>query len=224
MPSHPVAAALIKAAGVPVAAPSANLSGRPSPTKAEHVIEDMNGRIDMIVDGGQVGIGLESTIIDVTCNPPMILRPGFISKEMLMETVGTVDTDPACEHQVSAEVRPKAPGMKYRHYAPKADLTIVKGSTEAVVGYISRRLMEHGRTGIICTDETLNAYPKDAVIRSVGTRADMDTIAHNLFDVLREFDELEVGAIYSESFDGEGIGTAIMNRLQKAAGHKIIEL
>lgn len=228
MPSHPIAAALIKEAGIPIAAPSANLSGRPSPTRAEHVIEDMTGRADMIVDGGQVGIGLESTIIDVTVNPPVILRPGFISGEMLAETVGKVETDVFCEQQAGADVRPRAPGMKYRHYAPKGELTIVTGEPEAVEAFICGKCREEAargiRTGILCTEESFNVYPKEALVRSVGTRRNPATIAHNLFDVLREFDDLEADVIYAESFENGGIGAAIMNRLTKAAGHKVIHV
>ena len=138
MPSDPIAAELIRLSGVPIAAPSANTSGRPSPTRADHVLQDMDGKIDAIIDGGPVGIGLESTIVDVTEEMPMVLRPGAITVEMLRETVGEVGIDPAILGPVSADVRPKAPGMKYRHYAPKADLTLVEGETEAVVETINR--------------------------------------------------------------------------------------
>ena len=163
MPSDPIAAELIRLSGVPIAAPSANTSGRPSPTRADHVLQDMDGKIDAIIDGGPVGIGLESTIVDVTEEMPMVLRPGAITVEMLRETVGEVGIDPAILGPVSADVRPKAPGMKYRHYAPKADLTLVEGGTEAVVETINRlageKLAEGRKVGIICTDETKDRYP-----------------------------------------------------------------
>lgn len=166
MPSDPIAAELIRLSGVPIAAPSANTSGRPSPTRADHVLQDMDGKIDAIIDGGPVGIGLESTIVDVTEEMPMVLRPGAITVEMLRETVGEVGIDPAILGPVSADVRPKAPGMKYRHYAPKADLTLVEGETEAVVETINRlageKLAEGRKVGIICTDETKDRTGGDA--------------------------------------------------------------
>jgi len=155
MPSDPVANRLIKLAGIPVAAPSANTSGRPSPTRAEHVIEDMDGKIEMILDGGQVGIGVESTIVDVSGPVPTLLRPGAVTLEMLRETLGQVEVDPAILGPVKGDVKPKAPGMKYRHYAPKADMVLVEGAMEDVVDYINReaaKAMGAGkRVGIICT-------------------------------------------------------------------------
>ena len=162
MPSHPVARALIRAAGVPIAAPSANLSGRPSPTKAEHVWEDMDGRIDMILDGGEVGIGLESTIIDVTGEVPSLLRPGFISEEMLKDVLGQVEVDAASVGPMDPETQPKAPGMKYRHYAPQADMTIFRGGQEQMVDAIcekAERALQRGKkVGIVCTEESLPMY------------------------------------------------------------------
>ena len=159
MPSDPVANRLIKLAGIPVAAPSANTSGRPSPTRAEHVIEDMDGKIEMILDGGQVGIGVESTIVDVSGPVPTLLRPGAVTLEMLRETLGQVEVDPAILGPVKGDVKPKAPGMKYRHYAPKADMVLVEGAMEDVVDYINReaaKAMGAGkRVGIICTREVL---------------------------------------------------------------------
>ena len=162
MPSHPVARALIRAAGVPIAAPSANVSGRPSPTKAEHVFEDMDGRIDMILDGGEVGIGLESTIIDVTGQVPSLLRPGFISEEMLKDVLGQVEVDAASVGPMDPAAQPKAPGMKYRHYAPKADMTIIRGDQEKVIDTIcekaTRALQRGKKVGIVCTEESLPMY------------------------------------------------------------------
>lgn len=227
MPSDPVARRLIELAGTPVAAPSANTSGRPSPTTAEHVRQDMDGRIEMIVDGGPVGIGVESTIVDVTGEIPMVLRPGAITMEMLKKCVGAVEIDPAILGPVSQDFKPKAPGMKYRHYAPKADLTIVSGKTEDVVRAISRMAAERESeglsVGIICTDETRALYPC-GVVRSMGVRARQETIAHNLYAVLREFDDLNADVIYSESFEGGELSQAIMNRLCKAAGYHMMNV
>ena len=227
MPSDPAAAELIRLSGVPIAAPSANTSGRPSPTRAEHVYQDMNGRIEMILDGGPVGIGVESTIVDVTEEIPVLLRPGAVTMEMLREAAGEVRIDPAILGPVGPNVRPKAPGMKYRHYAPKADLTLVEGETEAVVSAILRLAREKldagSRVGIICTDETRNRYGQGKVV-SIGERARKETVAHNLYAVLREFDDLGVEYIFSEGFPENDLGQAIMNRLNKAAGYHIIKV
>lgn len=229
MPSDPVAMTLIRLAGVPVAAPSANTSGRPSPTTADHVWQDMNGKIDMIVDGGPVGIGVESTIIDVSGENPVILRPGAITQEMAGEVLGMeIGLDPAItgDGPMNADVKPKAPGMKYKHYAPKADLTLVEGTPADVVrtiNHLAGEKLEAGyRVGIICTDETMELYP-DGMVRSLGLRAREETIAHNLYAVLREFDDLEADYIYSESFSADHLGQAIMNRLKKAAGYHMIK-
>ncbi|RHQ19449.1 threonylcarbamoyl-AMP synthase [Clostridium sp. AM48-13] len=227
MPSDPIAAELIRLSGVPIAAPSANTSGRPSPTRADHVLQDMDGKIDAIIDGGPVGIGLESTIVDVTEEMPMVLRPGAITVEMLRETVGEVGIDPAILGPVSADVRPKAPGMKYRHYAPKADLTLVEGETEAVVETINRlageKLSEGRKVGIICTDETKDRYPA-GMLESIGARARQETVAHNLYAVLRDFDDRGAEYIFSEGFSEDNLGRAIMNRLNKAAGYHILKV
>lgn len=240
MPDDVIANRLIALAGVPVAAPSANTSGRPSPTTAEHVWQDMNGKIDMILDGGPVGIGVESTIVDVSGPVPMLLRPGAITMEMLREAVGDVETDPALSGPLSADVKPKAPGMKYRHYAPQAELVLVEarepadcgralneesGDAAAVTNTIRRLVCEKMRAGfrvgVICTDETRACYTEGEV-RSLGLRAKEETIAHNLFAVLREFDDMQVDFIYSESFARDHLGQAIMNRLTKAAGYHIV--
>lgn len=225
-PSDKIAQQLIIAAGGFVAAPSANTSGRPSPTTAAHVEEDLGDRIDMIIDGGPVGIGLESTIVDFTEEIPVVLRPGYISLEMLKAVLGEVRMDRGLLIQ-DQSVRPKAPGMKYRHYAPKADLTIVEGETEAVIRTINeyaeaaQKCKEN--VGIIATEETSSRY-LSGVVKIVGSREDEETIAHNLYEVLREFDQCEVQAIYSEAFFTPFMGQAIMNRLLKAAGHKIIHV
>ena len=224
-PSDRIAQELIKAAGGFVAAPSANTSGRPSPTMAEHVEEDLGDAIEMIIDGGQVGIGLESTIVDFTEDVPVVLRPGYISLEMLREVLGEVRMDKGLLITDSS-VRPKAPGMKYRHYAPKADLSIVEGPQEEVIDCINRLTREAAakglKAGIIATDETRAQYASGLVL-SIGSREEEETIAHHLYEVLRDFDEADVNVIYSEAFYTPRMGQAIMNRLLKAAGHKIIK-
>ena len=227
MPSDPIANCLIRLAGVPIAAPSANTSGRPSPTKAEHVIEDMNGKIEMIIDGGEVGIGVESTIVDVSGPVPTLLRPGAITMEMLTETLGHVEIDPAILGPMRTDIKPKAPGMKYRHYAPKADMILVEGTMENVVAYINReakKAVEAGKkVGIICTEESRMLYP-EGLLEVIGSRNQEETVAHNLFAVLRDFDEQKVDCIFSESFSKDRLGQAIMNRLCKAAGYHIVNV
>lgn len=224
MPAHPVALALIRAAGGYVAAPSANTSGRPSPTMAEHVREDLSGRIDMIVDGGMVGIGLESTIVDLSGKVPTILRPGAITQKMLAEIVGWVEMDKGL---ISAEsdVLPKAPGMKYRHYAPKAQLIVVEGSAVAVQERIRELACAYDsdKVGIICADEHMKNYPH-GMVKPVGAWDNEESIARNLYGILREFDSSGVECIYSESFDTPKMGQAIMNRLLKAAGQNKIQV
>lgn len=223
-PSDKIAQELIKAGGGFVAAPSANTSGRPSPTMAEHVEEDLGDAIDMIIDGGQVGIGLESTIVDFTEDVPVVLRPGYISLEMLQETLGDVRMDKGLLITDSS-VHPKAPGMKYRHYAPKADLSIIEGNEEDVVACINHLTDEAVakglKVGVIATDETKARYVHADVL-SIGSREEEETIAHHLYEVLRDFDDDRVDVIYSEAFYTPKMGQAIMNRLLKAAGHKII--
>lgn len=230
MPDHKIALELIRQSRVPIAAPSANTSGRPSPTMAEHVREDMDGRIDMILDGGKVGIGIESTIVDMTVEPPMVLRPGYITKNMLEEKIGRVTVDRVVTAKEISEVKkdhyvPKAPGMKYKHYAPKADLTMFEGKTENVVRMIldKKRMEEAGgkKVGIICTDESREFYSGENVL-SIGSRKKEETIAANLYGVLRDFDGTDVEVILGETFYGDGLGQAIMNRLIKAAGYKLI--
>lgn len=226
MPVHKTAAAFIKAAGGYVAAPSANISGKPSPTSAKYVIQDMDGRIDMIIDGGDSGIGLESTIVDLTGDIPVLLRPGYITVEQLREVLGNVDVDKTILDGDCKE-RPKAPGMKYRHYAPKGDLTIVEGQALAVVEKINELTHEAERENkkvcVIATDENADSY-EAGVIKSIGSRNDEDIIAHRLYTILRECDDENIDVIYSESFDSAGIGQAIMNRLLKAAGHHMIHI
>ena len=227
MPNHPVALELIRRSGCLIAAPSANTSGRPSPTEAQHVAEDLSGKIAMILDGGPVGIGMESTIIDLTEEKPMILRPGYITPEMLSEVLQEeVVIDPGI---IAADDtrKPKAPGMKYKHYAPKAEMIIVDGAQDAVIHKINEltaaKRAEGKKVAVIATDETKDRYDAQ-VILSMGKRADEDAIAQHLYKILRECDELDVGEIYSECFQTPRIGQAIMNRLLKAAGHTVIHV
>ena len=226
LPADPVARELIRLSGVYVAAPSANASGRPSTTTAQHVYEDLNGRIDMILDGGPVPIGLESTIVDLTGEVPMILRPGYITKEQLEAVIGPVVYDKAViAKQMQENVVAKAPGMKYRHYAPKGELTIYEGTQEAVVAAINteiiKRLSEGKSVGVLATDETAAAYVGGTVY-SIGSRKDEESIAAHLYRTLREFDEIGAEYIYSESFDDNPLSSAIMNRLRKAAGYRTV--
>lgn len=226
MPSDAIAAAFIRAAGGYIAAPSANLSGRPSTTTAAHVVEDLSDRIEMILDGGQAVIGLESTIVDMTAEPPVILRPGAITRDMIEVVIGAVEIDKAIIAPNSG-IKPKAPGMKYRHYAPRADLTIVEGSRDKVVETMNQMALEaegNGKkVGIIATDETAKRYPH-GIVKSLGARSHEEEIAQHLFEVLRQFDDTDVDCIFSESFEDAAIGAAIMNRLLKAAGHKIVRV
>lgn len=226
MPSHPIARDFIRESGRMIAAPSANTSGRPSPTLASHVYEDMQGRIPLILDGGAVGIGIESTIIDMSTGIPTILRPGYITKDMLEEVLPEVKIDPAVSGRtMKKDVVAKAPGMKYRHYAPKADLSIIEGNEEDVVACINHLTDEAVakglKVGVIATDETKARYAHADVL-SIGSREEEETIAHHLYEVLRDFDDDRVDVIYSEAFYTPRMGQAIMNRLLKAAGHKII--
>ena len=227
MPNHPVALELIRKSGKLIAAPSANTSGRPSPTEASHVVEDLEGKIAMVLDGGPVGIGIESTIIDLTEEIPMVLRPGYITPEMLSEVLGEeVIIDPGI---IAADdtTKPKAPGMKYKHYAPKADMIIVDGSKENVLEQIALLICEakaqNKKVAVIATEETKHLYQADVVL-SIGTRDEEDTIARHMYKILRDCDKLDVDVIYSESFKTPRIGQAIMNRLLKAAAHQVIHV
>ncbi len=244
MPSHPVALELIRQSGVYVAAPSANTSGRPSPTKAEHVIEDLTGKIDYIIDGGAVGIGIESTIVDVSGDSPTILRPGFITKKMLEQIVGEVRIDPAIEKPVEG-LRPKAPGMKYTHYAPKGELILVESEadesgfvyldkhvegsqkkvTDMIIALADKKRQEGYRVGIMASRENVSSYDGQAdVVICVGDRKEQITVAAGLYGALRDFDAAGVEYIFAESFRGEGLSYAIMNRLLKAAGQRVIRV
>lgn len=226
MPVHDVALDFIEAAGGYVAAPSANRSGRPSPTTAAYVAEDMEGRIEMILDGGQATLGLESTIVDLTVEPPMLLRPGFVTQEMLSVALGEIRVDETLLRADSGQA-PKAPGMKYRHYAPKGELIVVRGGMQAVTAYMNDTLRqgraENKKTGVIATDETIDRYQAD-VCFSVGERGSAKAAAERLYRILRECDDEGVELILSECFDGEGVGAAVMNRLMKAAGYHIVDV
>lgn len=225
MPANPIALALIREGGGFIAAPSANVSGRPSPTLARHVYEDLNGKIPLILDGGEVGVGIESTIIDLTENIPMVLRPGAVTVSMLSEVLGEVRLDPGISVE-NTECRPKAPGMKYKHYAPKADLYIVEGTSaqaaEKIKELAGKNILLGKKVGIIATAESIGCYDQGMVL-SVGERRQEETIAQNLYKILREFDQSDVDIIYSESFSTPQMGTAIMNRLLKAAGYQMIK-
>ena len=226
-PDHQVTLSIIREAGVPVAAPSANTSGRPSCTTAADVMEDMEGKIDAVVDGGPCQVGVESTILDLTCTPPRLLRPGGLPLEALEEVVGPVAVDKAVTERLKDGEQPKAPGMKYRHYAPKADMTLVEGDMDKVVAYINEQTKkaeaEGKKVGIICTEESQDMY-QGGNLEVIGSREHEETVAHNLFAVLRDFDARKVDCIFSESFSKDQLGQAIMNRLCKAAGYHIVNI
>ncbi|MBM7652706.1 L-threonylcarbamoyladenylate synthase [Neobacillus cucumis] len=218
MPDHPVALALLKTCGLPIAAPSANSSGKPSPTKAEHVLDDLNGKIAGVLDGGATGVGVESTVIDCTGTLPVILRPGGVTKEQLEEVIGKVWEDAALKDQ---SARPKSPGMKYTHYAPNAPLFMVSGTREFLQTLVEEKRGEGLRVGVLTTEENESFYEAELVL-ACGRRAEIETVAASLYDTLRSFNQGKVDIIFSEIFPNEGVGHAIMNRLEKAAGHKLI--
>lgn len=216
MPDHPLALALIEASGLALAAPSANRSGRPSPTTAAHVLADLNGRIAGVIDGGPTGVGVESTVLDCSGEVPTILRPGGVTKEALSEVIGRVE-----EAAGDEQTAPKAPGMKYTHYAPKAPLWLAAGPPSFLQRLVDESRAEGKTVGVLTTEENKNRYVADVVL-ACGARRDLETVAQRLYDVLRQFDETGVNLIYSEAFPEEGIGAAIMNRLRKAAGGRVI--
>ncbi|MBR3704812.1 MAG: threonylcarbamoyl-AMP synthase [Oscillospiraceae bacterium] len=220
-PDHAVTLAIIAAAGVPVAAPSGNISGRPSPTCARHMIEDMDGRIEGIVDGGACGVGVESTIIDLTVTPPRLLRPGGLPLEELRAVLGEIAVDKAVLAPLSEGEKPRAPGMKYRHYAPKAPVTVVTGESEKTAAYIQS--LANDKTGIICFEEYRDLFP-GCTVESIGSAEDKAEQARRIFDALRAFDETDVDAIYAQCPSDEGLGLAIANRLKKAAGFQVVEV
>ena len=219
-PNHPVTLSIIREAGVPIAAPSANLSGRPSCTTAQDVLEDMDGRIQCVVDGGPCTVGVESTILDLTCTPPRLLRPGGLPVEQIERLIGPIAIDKAVNGSLGEGEQPRAPGMKYRHYAPKAPVTVVTGAPEASAQEILRRMGPD--SGIICFDEFEPLFEGHAV-HTLGPSQDKQIQAQRLFDVLRAFDSEPVQEIYAQCPDNQGLGLAIGNRLKKAAGFHVIE-
>ncbi|MEH7111077.1 L-threonylcarbamoyladenylate synthase [Neobacillus niacini] len=219
MPDHPVALALLKKCQLPIAAPSANSSGKPSPTNAQHVIDDLNGKIAGVLDGGATGVGVESTVLDCTEEIPVILRPGGVTKEQLEAVIGEVQLDAALSDETS---KPKAPGMKYQHYAPNAPLYLVNGSQSFLQHLIEEKQVEGLRVGVLATEESVESYQADVVI-ACGKRAELESVATALYETLRNFNQESVDIIFSEMFPTSGVGHAIMNRLQKAAGNKMID-
>ncbi|MFD2446789.1 L-threonylcarbamoyladenylate synthase [Bacillus sp. CGMCC 1.16607] len=218
IPDHPVALAVLESCQLPIAAPSANTSGKPSPTTGQHVLEDLKGKVCGIVDGGATGVGVESTVIDCTEDIPVILRPGGVTKEQIEAIVGVVKMDEALTDIAKA---PKSPGMKYQHYAPNAPLFLVKGSQVFFNQLIEEKRAEGLSVGVLTTEEMVGAYEADVVL-ACGRRAHLETVASQLYQTLRTFNERQVDIIYSEMFPYTGVGQAIMNRLEKAAGHRVI--
>ena len=223
MPSNPIAKALLKEVKLPIAAPSANISGRPSPTRGKHVYEEMNNRVDGIILGGDCSFGLESTVLDLTNDTPVILRPGSITKEDLEKVIGQVSIDPALENKED-NIKAKAPGMKYKHYSPNADVFIVSGNTEKVVNKVNEMASENLEKGlktvVICLAENEYKYNCDTMVLGHN----LEEVAANLFNVLITADEKKYDVVYSEEFSNCGVGRAIMNRLMKSAGYKIIKV
>lgn len=226
MPNNQIALELIKQSNVPIAGPSANLSGKPSPTSASHVIQDLDGKIEMIIDGGSTGVGLESTVLDLSGDTPMILRPGGVTMEDLIEFIPNISQDIGTIKE-GDNIVPKSPGQKYRHYAPKAEMIVYTGNIDDVVSKIKEQsfeLINKGQiVGIMATEETKNNYQLGTII-SVGTRANKETIATNLFKTIRIFDDKKVDVILAEGVESDNIGMAIMNRMMKASGGKVIKV
>ena len=219
-PNHPMTLAIIREAGIPVAAPSGNTSGRPSPTTAQHMLEDMDGKINGIVDGGPCSVGVESTIIDLTVTPPRLLRPGGLPLEALEEVLGTVAVDKAVRQKLADGEQAKAPGMKYRHYAPKAPVTVITGTPGASAAYIAAHLTKH--SGVICFDEYAPLFEGHTIHR-LGPAGDKLAQAQHVFDALRTFDGTDVTEIFAQCPDEGGLGLAVGNRLKKAAGFHVVE-
>ena len=227
-PSNKVARAFIEACGVPVAAPSANISGKPSPTKGEHVINDMYGKVDCIITSNDSEVGLESTVIDVTVTPPIILRPGGVTKEQIENVIGSVQIDKTVNNKPKGELKPKSPGMKYKHYAPNGQVIIVNGELNKVIDKINQQSEYYQnsgkRVGILATAQTKDYYSKDIDIIVLGDRDNPETIAAGLFGALRRCDENNIEIILAEAVVSDGIGLAVMNRMLKASGFNIIEV
>lgn len=227
MPGHNVALALIRESGCCISAPSANLAGKPSPTTAKHVLDDLNGRIDAVLDAGPTNIGVESTVLDMTVDPLQILRPGGTPYEVLKRMLARVELHPVAvaETELCVE-KARSPGMKHRHYAPDADVIVVEGELSSVVGKVkelSEFYMSKGKkAGVLATDETVGYYRAD-VVKSLGSRSDLRVVAKNLFRFLREFDLEGVDVIIAEGIPTEGLGLAVMNRLRRASGYNIVK-
>ncbi len=221
LPSHNAARALIRAAGTPIAAPSANISGKPSTTTAEHVLRDMEGRIAAVLDGGPCEVGVESTVITLALEKPRLLRPGGVTLEDLRSVLGEVEVDKALYEKLDNDVRVSAPGMKYRHYAPNAPVTVVRGTPARSAEYILKRVSE--KTGVLCFDEYRELF-RGCVAESFGSLADVKAQARELFDCLRLFDDAKVDRIFAQCPSDEGIGLAVANRIKKAAGFNIVDV
>ena len=221
LPSNEIARMLIDIAGVPLAAPSANISGKPSSTAFQHVYQDFNGRVDIIIDGGPSEIGLESTVIDMTSDMPTILRPGFITKQMIESALNHPVLD-LSNTKPSGQV--KSPGMKYTHYKPKGDVTILKGPIETMIAYVHEHKLNHPNHtyAVICESEYVAAF--DVPVRPLGSIHDQKEMAHNLFSALRDMDDWAVDYIFIHHLSTDDLGYALMNRLEKAAGYQIIDL
>ncbi len=227
MPEHPVAQELIRLAAIPVAAPSANVSGKPSTTTAQHVLQDLDGKIEMVVDAGSSRVGLESTVLDVTVDPPMLLRPGGVTPKQIEEIIGHIEIDKTILGKVNIDNVPKCPGMKYKHYAPKAQVTLIKSKdintqVKKICELAEKISGEGKKVGVLATDQTISRYEGYEVI-SMGDRNNPETIASSIFSLFREFDDMGVEAILAETVDENGVGLAIMNRMVKAAGYNIIQ-
>lgn len=234
MPAHPLALALIREAGLPIAAPSANRSGYPSPTTASHVLDDLEGRIDAVLDGGPTGIGLESTVLDVSGERPVILRPGGVTEEDLRRVIGEVELDRGI---TDSGIAPKSPGMKYTHYSPRAEVILLYGETprviaERVIMWMEKFASEHKMAGLLLTEETWNCLgasqdylrAKNAVyVKNIGSRQNLEGIARLLYDELRRCDKAGADVILTETYQEEGIGRALMNRLRKSSGYRIAD-
>ena len=220
-PSHPIARALISLSGIPMAAPSANLSGKPSPTRAAHVIDDFNEKIPMIIDGGDCVVGLESTVIRLMGRHIDLLRPGFVSLEDLLPLTDDISVSKAVLSPIDEDEKPESPGMKYRHYAPSASVTMVKGSDADVIRLFQEKAKE--KCGILCFDEDLAHLSGDYII-SLGRKNDLNAQAHSLFSALREFDALPISHIYARFTNQENIGLAVTNRLLRASAFHIITI
>ena len=228
MPKHKIALELIRQSRCPIAAPSANLAGKPSPTTAQHVYEDLNGRIDAIIDGGATNIGVESTVVDLSVDPPMLLRPGGTSFEVLKKVIGDLKLHAFVHAEQELSLKEiRSPGMAHKHYAPKAKVILVEGKVPAVVIEVKRLAesfkLKGEKVGILATDETEASY-KAAVVKSLGSRSNLSTVAQNLFRLLREVDAQNVDVIIAEGVSSEGLGLAVMNRLRKASGYHIVKV